>query len=105
MIVYNIMAFSNAEVVIEKMFDIFDIDGNGKISKEEMKIVVKDLEILFQKDNDKKNHNDVFKQMDDNHDDFVDKTEFVEAIMKHNVYGQNLALKLSQLFNSFNQGN
>ena len=105
MIVYNIMAFSNAEVVIEKMFDIFDIDGNGKISKEEMKIVVKDLEILFQKDNDKKNYNDVFKQMDDNHDDFVDKTEFVEAIMKHNVYGQNLALKLSQLFNSFNQGN
>ena len=83
--------------VIEKMFDVFDIDGNEKISKEEMKTVVKDLAILFENDKDI-NYLDLFKEMDENHDDQIDKQEFVSSIMNQNVYGQNLALKLQQIY-------
>ena len=41
----------------------------------------------------------LFEQMDKNHDEFVDKSEFVSAILEYNsVYGQNLACLFAKLF-------
>ena len=46
MIVWCIVAFTDVETVLGKLFDVFDINGDGKVSKSEMKTVVKDLSIL-----------------------------------------------------------
>ena len=40
-------SWGTAEKIMEKMFEVFDVDGTGKISKAEMKTVVKDLDALF----------------------------------------------------------
>ena len=47
MVVYNIIAWSNPETILGKMFDIFDLDGDHKITKEEMKRVLKDMSALM----------------------------------------------------------
>ena len=85
-----------SSLIFERMFDLFDVDGDGVITKDEMKKVVKDLMIILEEDND--NAIEIFKQMDTNKDEKITKEEFVNSIMADNTFGQNLAAKLSELF-------
>ena len=102
MMVYNIMVFqghhNDKKVLFEKMFDIFDVDGNGVITKHEMKTVVKDLMIILDDYNNNANALEIFHQMDQNSDDKIDRCEFVSSLMSNNTFGQDLAAKCSQLF-------
>ena len=95
MILWCIVAFTDVKTVLEKLFDIFDIDGNGSVTKSEMRTVVKDLSILS---GSSTNHEAIFEDMDTNKDDFVDKNEFVTSITKNNIYGQEIAAKLTEIF-------
>ena len=89
-----------SSLIFERMFDLFDVDGDGVITKDEMKKVVKDLMIILEEDNINNNTNalEIFKQMDTNKDEKITKDEFVNSIMSDNTFGQNLAAKLSELF-------
>ena len=104
MTVYNVIVFhgqnNDRRTFFERMFDIFDVDGDGIITKDEMKKVVKDLMIIMEEYNNNANALEIFQQMDSNSDDKIDKTEFVNAIMSTNTFGQDLAVKFSQLFNT-----
>ena len=80
------------------MFDIFDVDGDGVITKHEMKSVVKDLMIILEEYNNNANALEIFQQMDQNSDDKIDRSEFVSSLMSNNTFGQDLAAKCSQLF-------
>ena len=100
--VYNIMVYdghhNDRKIMFEKMFDIFDVDGDGVITKHEMEKVVRDLMIILEEYNNNANALEIFQQMDENNDDKIDKQEFVAAIMTNNTFGQDLAAKCSQLF-------
>ena len=80
------------------MFEIFDIDGDGCITKDEMKTVVRDLMIILEEYNNNANYLEIFNQMDINSDDKIDKNEFVSAILTNNTFGQDLAAKFAHLF-------
>merc|ERR1712133_13002 len=95
MIVWCIVAFTDVETVLGKLFDVFDINGDGKVSKSEMKTVVKDLSILSGSNT---NHEKIFEDMDKDKDNMVDKDEFVKAIQNRNIYGQEIASKLAEIF-------
>ena len=47
MVVYNIMTWKEPKVILSKIFDIFDVDKDNKISKLEMERVLTDLAGLF----------------------------------------------------------
>ena len=47
MIIYQVLTWGRAEKIIEKLFEVFDVDGTGKISRNEMKTVVKDMDALL----------------------------------------------------------
>ena len=47
MLVYSILTWGEAEKIVEKLFDVFDVDGTGRVSKDEMKSVVRDLHVLL----------------------------------------------------------
>ena len=102
MMVYNIMAFhghhNDQKILFERMFDLFDVDGDGVITKHEMKSVVKDLMIILEEYNNNANALEIFQQMDQNSDDKIDRSEFVSSLMSNNTFGQDLAAKCSQLF-------
>ena len=115
MLVYSILTWGEAEKIVEKLFDVFDVDGTGRVSKDEMKSVVRDLHVLlkhlynsyskynlnllFSSGKPTESDTVLFEQMDKNHDEFVDKSEFVSAILEYNsVYGQNLACLFAKLF-------
>ena len=102
MMVYNIMAFhghhNDKKILFERLFDIFDVDGDGVITKQEMKKVVKDLMIILEEYNNNANAGEIFQQMDQNHDDKIDRSEFVSSLMSNSTFGQDLAAKCSQLF-------
>ena len=100
MIVWCIVAFTDVRTVLEKLFDVFDIDGDGTITKTEMRTVVKDLSILSGTGT---NHEAIFEDMDKNKDNKVDKNEFVYAIENHNIYGQEIASKLTEIFSLHRQ--
>lgn len=47
MIIYQILTWGKTETIVEKLFEVFDVDGTGKISREEMRTVVKDMDALY----------------------------------------------------------
>ena len=47
MIIYQVVTWGKAEKIIEKLFEVFDVDGTGKISRKEMNTVVKDMDALL----------------------------------------------------------
>ena len=102
MMVYNIIVFdghhNDRKEFFERMFDLFDIDGDGVITKNEMKKVVKDLMIILEEYNNNANALEIFQQMDTNSDEKITKVEFVNSIMSNNTFGQDLAAKCSQIF-------
>ena len=55
MVVYNIMAWTDPQTILIKMFDIFDVDEDNMITKSEMKSVVTDLAVLFKDPTNGKN--------------------------------------------------
>ena len=47
MIIYQLLTWGEANKMMEKLFEVFDVDGTGKISRAEMNTVVKDMDALF----------------------------------------------------------
>ena len=99
MIVYNLMSKKEPKAILNKIFDIFDIDRDNMITKNEMERVVTDLSILFKDPtNGKECFAKTFAEMDENEDNKITRDEFVSAILDDNKYSQCLAMGVLDLF-------
>ena len=110
MFVYNILAFGDLDETLGRMFEMFDIDKSGTISKGEMKKVITDLDVLFEGDTESSQCEEIFHEMDENQDERISreefvksiKDEFVKSIKEGNKYGLDLAARLVRLYNTRN---
>ena len=82
----------------------FDVDGDGSITRKEMKKIVKEIfHMLSSTELDKKDIiESAFREMDANNDGRVSEEEFVSAIMSHEKVASMLALKVVQVFDPDN---
>ena len=70
----------NMKVTIEKAWQKFDEDGNGYIEEHELEDILDQIDDTFLNEN---NLDDVLEELDsDNHDGKIDKHEFTKWIMK-----------------------
>merc|ERR1712150_332221 len=97
------MGMSNGtrEENLKKIFQVFDIHGDGTISQKELDRVVKDLFRSFKKDDELNEENlalDAFKEMDINTDGKITQEEFIHAGLSRETLSTMLALKVIDLF-------
>ena len=70
----------NMKVTIEKAWQKFDEDGNGYIEEHELEDILDQIDDTFLNEN---NLDDVLEELDsDNHDGKIDKHQFTKWIMK-----------------------
>ena len=100
MFVYNILAYGNIDETLGRMFEMFDIDHDGTICRDEMKKVTKDLAVLFDNNSEGDQCEAVFGEMDENSDERITREEFIKSIKEGNKYGQDLAARLVRLHNA-----
>ena len=99
MIVYNMMTGKEPNAILNKIFDIFDVDRDNMITKNEMERVLTDLSTLFKDTTNKEEcFAKTFAEMDQNEDHKITREEFVLAISDNNKYSQCLAMRVLDLF-------
>ena len=99
MVVYNIIMWKEPKIILVKLFDIFDIDKNNMISRDEMEKVVTDLAVLFEDSaHAHLTFTKAFDEMDKNGDGEISRDEFVTAVMEDNKFSQDLATKVLDIF-------
>ena len=103
MIVCIVMSDGTPEEVLAKIFRIYDLNSDGKITKKEMKMLVKDMYGLLKTDNPnvasealiaKTAHAEMDKDMDGK----VTLEEFITACMGQEEITNMLTLKLVDIF-------
>ena len=88
---------------LEQIFRVFDIDNDQKITKDEMKKIVKTLMTLMSA-KEKSELADIyvsdyaFAEMDLDKDGSVTKEEFVRACMNHEKISTLMAMKIIDIF-------
>ena len=103
MIVLYTLSKGTPEQNLEQIFRVFDIDNDQKISKDEMKKIVKTLMTLMSA-KEKSELADVyvpefaFAEMDVNKDGNISKEEFVRACMNHEKISTLMAMKIIDIF-------
>ena len=99
MTIFHIMAEGSPEEVLTRIFLLFDVNGDGFISKKEMCQLIKSMYGLLKLDNPNIAAQDViaktaFAEMDKNEDGKVTKEEFVMACMGQQEISEMLSLKI-----------
>ena len=98
------MSNGTPEENLQRIFRLFDIDGNGFMSQKELTKIIKNLFHLFKKEekyakmSEKDLAAEAFKEMDTNTDGKVTEEEFVRACLNHNEISTMLALKIIDIF-------
>ena len=98
------MSNGTPEENLQRIFRLFDIDGNGSMSQKELTKIIKHLFHLFKKEekyakmSEKDLAAEAFKEMDTNTDGKVTEEEFVRACLNHNEISTMLALKIIDIF-------
>lgn len=65
------------EEMVAELFDIFDVNGDGVISRGEFVALAKSL--LY--DKELQFSSDIFKQFDANHDNVISREELIEMVL------------------------
>ena len=68
----------NIEQMVSELFDVFDVNGDGVISRGEFITLAKSL--LYEKEFEFSS--DIFKQFDENHDNVISKDELIALIIE-----------------------
>lgn len=68
----------NIEQMVAELFDVFDVNNDGVISRGEFVSLAKSL--LYE--NDLQLSGDIFKQFDANHDNVISKDELIAMIIE-----------------------
>merc|ERR1719167_1224882 len=100
---FFLLAWGDYKDVLRKMFRLFDIDGDGSITKKEMKILVNAIYgILKANDPGLSKSDDVamaaFDEMDKNRDDKITEDEFFEACINDEWYSKLITSTAVELF-------
>ena len=66
------------EQIVAELFDVFDVNNDGVISRGEFVALAKSL--LYEKDFQFRS--DIFKQFDENHDNVISKDELIDMIIE-----------------------
>ena len=67
----------NTEEMVGELFDVFDVNGDGVISKGEFVALAKSL----LNDEGMNFSSDLFKQFDTNHDNVISREELIEMVL------------------------
>ena len=82
----------------------FDADGDGRLTRGELKKIVKDIYHLLNEGEQAEAESTVamadnaFREMDANGDGQVSEEEFIRAVMGHEKVASKLALKIVEVF-------
>ena len=68
----------NIEQLVVELFDVFDVNNDGVISRGEFVSLAKSL--LYE--NELQFSSDIFKQFDENHDNVISKDELIAMIIE-----------------------
>ena len=100
--ILHVMKSGSSEDNLRQIFRVFDIDNDGKIDLEEMKVIVKDLMKL--KNNKKGNisieslASSAFNDMDENEDGEISQEEFTKACLQRKMSSTMIALEIVKVF-------
>ena len=71
-------------------FDVYDIDGNGVISTNEVLAIVKSIQKMMGYMNDKNTSEErllnIFRNFDKNHDEMLSLTEFIDGAKQDQIF-------------------
>ena len=71
-------------------FDVYDIDGNGSITRNEVIAIVKSINKMMGYINDKNASEerilDIFRSFDKNHDEMLSLEEFIDGAKKDQIF-------------------
>jgi len=103
MILFHIMDDGTPEQVLGRIFRVFDVNGDGVITSEEMKRIIKDMYGMIKLQNqDLANEEDlakvVFQEMDKNKDGKVTCQEFISACLGREEISKLLAINIIDIF-------
>merc|ERR1712018_633506 len=91
MVTLYVISRGPKEKSLEKIFEMFDIDDNGTVSKKELSHIVRYVFRMFFNNQDNSDREleeelavQAFHEMDANADGKVTKEEFINACMNHN---------------------
>merc|ERR1712083_487294 len=103
MVIYYIMSDGTPEEVLGKIFRVFDVNGDGTITKKELKRLIKDMYGLLNADNPEEASkelitNSAFAEMDKDDDGKITLAEFTGACMDQEKFSKMLALKIIDIF-------
>lgn len=68
----------NTEEMVAELFDVFDVNGDGVISRGEFVSLAKCL--LYEKDFNFRT--DIFKRFDENHDGVISREEMINMVIE-----------------------
>merc|ERR1712106_489813 len=103
MLIFIVMADGTPEEVLAKIFRIYDLNSDGKITKKEMKKLVKDMYGLLKTDNPNVAAEALIAktahaEMDKNMDGKITLEEFLTACLGQEEITKMLTLKLVDIF-------
>ena len=104
MVVLYVMSSGTPEENLKQIFKVFDLDEDGRISRQEITRIVRDISYLFTFEDNPKGYNAdtlgamAFQEMDINHDGWVTEEEFISACFSHKQISTMLALKIIDVF-------
>lgn len=86
----SITTRGNMEEKLRWAFDVYDVDSNGVISKDEITSIVKSINKMTGNVNSKmaseEHVMDLFRQFDKNKDDLLSREEFIEGAKKDRIF-------------------
>jgi len=99
MTVLHVMSRGSSEDNLRQIFRLFDINRDGRISKEELERIVVDFQ-LASSSNIEQGYlvSSVFSEMDENEDGEISPDEFVEACLAKKKISTMLTLKIIDIF-------
>ena len=103
MVAFIILSEGEPDEVLGKLFNLFDVDQNGTITKKEMARLVKDMYGLLKKDDPNVNAIDfiaksTFAEMDKDEDGKITTEEFIAACLGEQDFSKMLANKAIDIF-------
>ena len=88
-----------------KIFRIFDVDNNDKISKEELKKLIRDMSGVMKRSNNpnlRVTDDDIFNktwlEMDSDKDGCITREEFISSVLGHKKFSKLLTMQVINLF-------
>ena len=104
MLVYYCLTEGEPEEILKRIFRVFDVNSDGKITLDEVKNIVSSMFDLLKHNNpieatDEFIAQTAFLEMDGNNDGAVDSDEFIKAALEQKEFTKLLTVNIMSIFN------